>query len=59
MLPGNPEAPVMEDLAYFPESLVDKLVTALQVCMSHPCSLGFVGLLCSLSVRTSVFAGYK
>lgn len=44
-----------EDLAYFPGSLVDKLVTDLQLCVSHPCFLGVVGHLCSLSVRTSGF----
>lgn len=56
MLPGSPEAPVNEDLVYFPGSLVDKLVTALQVCVSHPCSLGVAGHLCSLRVRKSGFA---
>lgn len=29
---------------------------SLQVCVSHPCFLGIVGHLCSLSVRTSGFA---
>lgn len=58
MLPG-PEASVSEVLAYFPGFLLDKLVTILQVCVSHPCSLGIVGHLCSPCVRASVFAECK
>lgn len=56
LLPGGPEAPLNEDLAYFSGSLVDKLVTALQVFVSHLFFLGVVGHLLSLSVRTSGFA---
>lgn len=51
MLPGGPEAHMNEDLAYLPGSFVDKLVTALQVCVSYPHTLGVVGHLYSLSVR--------